>query len=67
MHSAVEVVLSLNPARTVVGKVSTIAPTAIEEFRGIPYGTVPGRWKHSILKDDLAAERFDATKNGYVL
>ncbi|KAF2151250.1 carboxylesterase [Myriangium duriaei CBS 260.36] len=36
----------------------------IEEFRGIPYGIVPGRWQHSILRRSLPSDLFDATKNG---
>lgn len=49
--------------QTVVGKRS---PTSndIEEFRGIPYAHVPGRWEHSQLIQRLPRDIFDATKNG---
>jgi hypothetical protein len=46
----------------VVGKQSIIP--GIEEFRGIPYGIVPGRWQHALLRDRLPQNVFDATRNG---
>ncbi|KAL2684526.1 hypothetical protein Neosp_005604 [[Neocosmospora] mangrovei] len=49
--------------QTVVGKRSTISDD-IEEFRGIPYAHVPGRWEHSRLRDCLPRDIFDATENG---
>lgn len=49
--------------QTVIGKRSTISDD-IEEFRGIPYAQVPGRWEHSCLRDRLPRDIFDATKNG---
>ncbi|KAF9630174.1 Carboxylesterase type B [Lasiodiplodia theobromae] len=49
--------------QTVVGKQSPIS-NDIEEFRGIPYAHVPGRWEHSQLIDRLPRDIFDATKNG---
>ncbi|KAH8659774.1 Alpha/Beta hydrolase protein [Xylariales sp. PMI_506] len=49
--------------QTVVGKPSPISPD-LEEFRGIPYATVPGRWEHSQLRTRLPRDIFDATKNG---
>ncbi|KAI9147081.1 Para-nitrobenzyl esterase [Paramyrothecium foliicola] len=50
-------------AQTIVGKQSPISDD-VEEFRGIPYGHVPGRWEHSRLRDRLPSDTFDATKNG---
>jgi hypothetical protein len=38
----------------------------IEEFRGIPYATVPARWQHALIRDRLPKDIFHATKNGYV-
>ena len=52
--------------QTVVGKRSAISD-ALEEFRGIPYAHVPGRWEHSRLRDRLPRDMFDATENGYAL
>lgn len=40
--------------------------SSVEEFRGIPYASVPGRWQHSIRRDTYPP-RFDASKNGYHL
>ncbi|EEA26286.1 hypothetical protein TMatcc_005453 [Talaromyces marneffei ATCC 18224] len=48
--------------QTVIGKRGYI--DEIEEFRGIPYGKVPGRWQHAVLLDRLPQDTFDATKNG---
>ncbi|OOF94971.1 hypothetical protein ASPCADRAFT_208606 [Aspergillus carbonarius ITEM 5010] len=52
-----------NHIQTVVGKRSAISDD-IEEFRGIPYAHVPGRWEHSRLRDRLPRDIFDATENG---
>ncbi|KAH7139897.1 para-nitrobenzyl esterase [Dactylonectria estremocensis] len=49
--------------QTVVGKPSPVSPD-LEEFRGIPYGTVNERWTHSLLRTRLPDDVFDATKNG---
>ncbi|TXC02548.1 hypothetical protein FocTR4_00015538 [Fusarium oxysporum f. sp. cubense] len=49
--------------QTIVGKRSPISDD-IEEFRGIPYARVPGRWEHSQLRDRLPQDVFDATENG---
>ncbi|BCS04223.1 uncharacterized protein AKAW2_80024S [Aspergillus luchuensis] len=46
----------------VIGRKSAIS--GIEEFRGIPYGTVPARWQHALLRDRLPRDEFDATRNG---
>ncbi|KAF3395620.1 Para-nitrobenzyl esterase [Talaromyces pinophilus] len=48
--------------QTVLGKRGSI--DGIEEFRGIPYGKVPGRWQHAVLLDRLPQDIFDATHNG---
>ncbi|KAL3305932.1 para-nitrobenzyl esterase [Colletotrichum asianum] len=50
-------------AQTIIGKRSPIS-IGIEEFRGIPYAHVPGRWEHSRLRDCLPHDTFDATENG---
>ncbi|ENH72095.1 Lipase 1 [Fusarium oxysporum f. sp. cubense race 1] len=47
----------------VVGKRSPISDD-VEEFRGIPYAHVPGRWEHSRLRDRLPRDIYDATENG---
>jgi hypothetical protein len=48
----------------VVGRHSLVP--GIEEFRGIPYATVPARWQHALLRDRLPEDVFYATQNGYV-
>ncbi|CAK7204981.1 hypothetical protein SEUCBS139899_007744 [Sporothrix eucalyptigena] len=49
--------------QTVIGKIS---PTSddLEEFRGIPYGTVTARWEQSQLCTRLPSDIFNATQNG---
>ncbi|KAH7129195.1 para-nitrobenzyl esterase [Dactylonectria macrodidyma] len=49
--------------QNVVGRPSSVSPD-LEEFRGIPYGTVNERWTHSLLRTRLPSDEFDATKNG---
>ncbi|CAK7223978.1 hypothetical protein SBRCBS47491_005391 [Sporothrix bragantina] len=49
--------------QTVVGKVSPLS-SDLEEFRGIPYGTVSARWEQSQLRTRLPSNVFDATQNG---
>lgn len=49
--------------QVVLGLVSDISDE-IEEFRGIPYGTVPGRWQHSRPLSRLPRDVFDATTHG---
>lgn len=65
--SALSVLLptSTLPSRIqeVVGKRSLLSPD-VEEFRGIPYASIPGRWKHSVLRTELPSNVFDATRNG---
>ncbi|OJK04325.1 hypothetical protein ASPACDRAFT_21436 [Aspergillus aculeatus ATCC 16872] len=53
-----------NPSyeQRVHGKPSPIP--GVEEFRGIPYGSVPARWQHAQLRDRLPHDAFDATHNG---
>ncbi|KAG9605105.1 alpha/beta-hydrolase, partial [Aureobasidium melanogenum] len=46
----------------VVGKTSWTP--GVDEFRGIPYADVAGRWKHSTLRRELPSDSFDASKNG---
>ncbi|SCO92625.1 uncharacterized protein FRV6_16753 [Fusarium oxysporum] len=52
-----------NKIQIVVGKRSPISGD-IEEFRGIPYAHVLGRWEHSRLRDCLPRDTYDATENG---
>ncbi|KUJ09746.1 putative carboxylesterase [Mollisia scopiformis] len=47
----------------VVGKKSPLT-SDLEEFRGIPFGFVPGRWRHSELRVSLPSDKYDATRNG---
>lgn len=47
----------------VIGKNSPLTPD-LEEFRGVPFGYVPGRWKHSELRVSLPSKRYDASRNG---
>lgn len=47
----------------VIGKTSSLTST-IEEFRGIPYGHVPRRWEHSLLRTNLPHDIFDASCHG---
>ncbi|KAK1657069.1 Alpha/Beta hydrolase protein [Colletotrichum godetiae] len=49
--------------QTIVGKKSALSQD-VEEFRGVPYGYVPGRWEHSRLRERLPDDVLDATKNG---
>jgi hypothetical protein len=49
--------------QTIVGRRPPISDD-IEEFRGVPYAHVPGRWEHSQLRDRLPRDIFDATQNG---
>ncbi|ETS86359.1 hypothetical protein PFICI_00187 [Pestalotiopsis fici W106-1] len=49
--------------QTVVGRYSPISDE-VEEFRGIPYARVPGRWEHSHPREQLPRDIFDATENG---
>lgn len=36
----------------------------IEDFRGIPYAHVPGRWEHARMRHLLPRDTFDVTENG---
>jgi hypothetical protein len=47
----------------VVGRKSQLS-SDIEEFRGIPYGVVPARWEHSLLRQSLPQDIYDASSNG---
>ena len=62
----VEVVLPTQTSpsyqQRVIGKASDIP--GIDEFRGIPYGIVPARWQHALLRDRLPQDVFYATHNG---
>jgi hypothetical protein len=54
---------STHPQR-VIGRAAPSEPTVVQEFRGVPYGNVPGRWRHSTLRTSLPSDSFDATRNG---
>ena len=47
----------------VVGRKSPLTHE-LEEFRGIPFGLIPGRWKHSEIRLSLPSDRYDASRNG---
>lgn len=46
----------------IIGRISDVP--GVEEFRGIPYGLVPGRWQHSVIRKELPSEVFYAVRNG---
>lgn len=52
--------------QVVLGRQSLLTP-AVEEFRGIPYGDVPARWEHSLLRRSLPQDVYDASRHGYVI
>jgi len=39
----------------------------IVQFRGIPYASIPARFRQSKLVEQLSQQPFDATQPGYVL
>jgi hypothetical protein len=47
----------------VIGRQSRLSAD-LEEFRGIPFGVVPGRWQHSYVRDKLPEDIYSATSNG---
>ncbi|CAK7199018.1 hypothetical protein SEUCBS139899_001686 [Sporothrix eucalyptigena] len=49
--------------QTVVGMPCPRQPQ-LEQFLGIPYGDIPGRWQHSTLRTSLPQDIFHATQNG---
>lgn len=49
--------------QVILGRISALK-SEIEEFRGIPYGIVPGRWEHSLLRTSLPEDVFDASRHG---
>jgi hypothetical protein len=52
-------------SQKIIGKKSHVS-AEVEEFRGIPYGIVPARWEHSILRTSLPQDVYYATSNGFV-
>ena len=36
----------------------------VAEFRGIPFASIPARWRRSVKLDKLPSSEFDATKYG---
>ncbi|KAJ5320723.1 carboxylesterase [Penicillium atrosanguineum] len=66
MANIVEVNLSnTTPSyvQRVVGRKSSLSQD-IDEFLGIPYGIIPARWEHSILRQCLPQDTFDASSSG---
>lgn len=61
---AVKISTATTPSRTqiILGRKSHI--TGLEEFRGIPYGSIKARWEHSAVRDSLPSDVFDARSNG---
>ena len=49
--------------QTIVGKQSSLSAD-LEEFRGIPFGVVPGRWHHSHVREKLPKDVYLATNDG---
>jgi hypothetical protein len=49
----------------VLGIASPLFPEDVDEFRGIPYATIPARLEHSILRNELPCDEFNAVANGY--
>lgn len=47
----------------IIGKKSWMP--GVDEFRGIPYADVAGRWMHSTLRLELPSDSFEALYNGY--
>lgn len=47
----------------VMGKKSPLS-SDLDEFRGIPFGVVPGRWQHSYVRDKLPEDVYSARSNG---
>lgn len=62
----VELPTHTNPSytQTLIGKKSPISPD-VEEFRGIPFGIIPGRWEHSVPRQSLPLDKYHAIQNGY--
>ncbi|KAF2016349.1 alpha/beta-hydrolase [Aaosphaeria arxii CBS 175.79] len=42
-----------------------IAPNNVVQFRAVPYATLPGRFQHSALLEDLSSTNRDFTKPGF--
>ncbi|KAH6662123.1 putative carboxylesterase [Halenospora varia] len=40
------------------------ASAELDDFRGIPFGYIPARWKHSHVRTTLPSDTFYAVKNG---
>ncbi|KAK6002935.1 hypothetical protein QM012_000780 [Aureobasidium pullulans] len=60
----VEIPTATIPSRTQVVLGQTSETSGLEEFRGIPYGLVKARWEHSLVRDSLPSDVFDARRNG---
>ncbi|KAF2660803.1 alpha/beta-hydrolase [Lophiostoma macrostomum CBS 122681] len=49
-----------------LGKLTgVVSPESVVQFRAIPYATIPGRFKRSVLLDNLEATTRDFTKSGF--
>ena len=66
-ETAVVVVIPSNTkpvyGQKIIGRKSSLSAD-LEEFRGIPFGVVPGRWQHSYVRDKLPEDIYSATSNG---
>lgn len=49
----------------ILGRLSPFSPD-LEEFRGVPFGFIPGRWQHSRVREKLPVENYKAYGNGLV-
>ncbi len=50
----------------IIGKQSLLSPD-LDEFRGIPFGYIPGRWQHSHVREKLPVDEYKAWRNGSVI
>ena len=49
----------------ILGRLSPFSPD-LEEFRGVPFGFIPGRWQHSHVRKKLPEDIYKAWSNGLV-
>ena len=49
----------------ILGRLSPFSPD-LDEFRGIPFGFIPGRWQHSHVREKLPVDEYKAWINGLV-
>jgi hypothetical protein len=47
----------------IIGRLSPKS-SDLEEFRGVPFGFIPGRWQHSKVTEKLPADEYNAWNDG---